>query len=103
MSEESKRLMEFLDNKELTDYIRMRRKWPEAGDKLMIEGQVWTRHDSTMNNHGVPIPQARMTTWVRNMGRKCWLNIDLFDITFLSYSKKNDVVTFRLREYGELE
>jgi hypothetical protein len=103
MSEESKRFMELLDNQELLDYMRMRNKWPEAGDKLVIEGHVWTRQESTMSNHGTSIPQARVTTWRRNPGRMCWLTIDLFDITFASYNEDDDVVTYRLREYGELE
>lgn len=103
MSEDSKAFKEMLNTKELFDYIKMRNRWPEAGDKLVIEGQVWTRHDSTMSNHGTSIPQARVTTWRRNPLRMLWLTVDLFDITFASYNDEDDVVTYRLREWGELE
>jgi hypothetical protein len=103
MSEDSKAFKEILDPDEFGRYEEMRRKWPEPGDKLMINGQVWTRHDLSMIGEHVGIPQARVTTWFRDLGRKCWLTVDLFDITFLSHSERHDIVTFRLREYGELE
>lgn len=99
MSKESKAYYNMLGTAEQIEYLRVRSISPEPGDYLMTSHYHW-KMDSIMLTKFKDIPKSRTSLW-QSFNGKCWMIADVFNLICTNYDKPQDIVTWRLREYGD--